>query len=390
MYKQLPAFFKTYAEDTAFVLAIGIICWATGFPIALITAQAAQVSNFSDTISTSEPGVVANHTVVFTTPTGVPADGSTIVVSMPSGFDVSTIVEDDVDIADDGVELTTGASCGAVQAAVTVSSQDISIEVCNAGGGAIAAASVVTVKVGTNATNSGTGSHRITNHATPGSYVVSVGGTMDDLGDTRIAIVEGVTVSANIDTIFSFSVNGKNAGLTVNDDVTPTSGTSTATTVPFGTLSPNTPKLMAQELRVNTNALNGFSVTVQASQTLTSQNGSTIDEFTDGTAVSSSTLWTVPSGTMGNADTYGHWGITSDDNVISGATPGLWGAGEAAYRGDFVSAPVEVFYHTGPVLQTSGVGVGSTTVAYKIETTNLQEAANDYTANLTYIATPVF
>jgi hypothetical protein len=36
------------------------------------------------------------------------------------------------------------------------------------------------------------------------------------------------------------------------------------------------------------------------------------------------------------------------------------------------------------------MGVGSTTVAYKVEITSLQEAAKDYTATLTYIATPVF
>jgi hypothetical protein len=36
------------------------------------------------------------------------------------------------------------------------------------------------------------------------------------------------------------------------------------------------------------------------------------------------------------------------------------------------------------------MGIGSTTVAYKVQITALQEAATDYTAQLMYIATPVF
>jgi hypothetical protein len=237
----------------------------------------------------------------------------------------------------------------------------------------------------------------INNPTTADSYVISLqgydagGGAIADSGDTRVAIIDDVTVTAEIDTVFTFSINAVNAGVTVNDDSTVTSGTSTATTVPFGTISPGTPKLMAQELRVDTNAYNGFSVTVEANQTLTAGNGATIDEFIDGTAVSSSTLWTSPAGTMGSPDTYGHWGVTSDDDAVSGASPTQWGVGHSAYRGDFIGSPVEVFYHNTPVQSsTAGRGIGSTTVAYKIEVMALQEAAKDYTATLTYVATPVF
>jgi hypothetical protein len=152
---------------------------------------------------------------------------------------------------------------------------------------------------------------------------------------------------------------------------------------------------MAQELRVDTNALNGFSVTVQSDVTLTAGNGATIDEFIDNSAVASSTLWAGPTGTMGNPNTYGHWGVTSDDNYVSSTSPSKWGTGTtsgyATYQGNFTgNNPVEVFYNNAAVESDAGMGVGSTTVAYKVEITSLQEAAKDYTATLTYIATPVF
>jgi hypothetical protein len=76
---------------------------------------------------------------------------------------------------------------------------------------------------------------------------------------------------------------------------------------------------------------------------------------------------------------------------VSSTSPNLWGVNAAWYTGDFINTPVEVFYHNTPVeYSQGGMGVGSTTVAYKVEISNLQEAAKDYQATLTYIATPVF
>jgi hypothetical protein len=241
----------------------------------------------------------------------------------------------------------------------------------------------------------------VTNPATSTSYVIQIEGfdsgagikAAPDSGDTRIAIIDDVTVTAAVDTIFTFSINGVDEGVTVNDDSdTDTTGTTTATSVPFGTVAPNTDYLMAQELRVSTNALNGFSVTVEADQTLTAGNLATIDPFIDGSGEASSTLWTSPAESLIDADTWGHWGITSDDNQVSSSTnEGLWGNGQAQYQGNFVQNPVEIFYHNAPVTYAQGgQGAGSTTVGYRLEITNLQEAAKDYTATLTYIATPVF
>jgi hypothetical protein len=62
-----------------------------------------------------------------------------------------------------------------------------------------------------------------------------------------------------------------------------------------------------------------------------------------------------------------------------------------------LDTPQVVFGHNGPSDgTTTGAGtaadddVSVTEVGYKIEITPLQEAADDYTAVLTYIATPTF
>jgi len=375
----------TWYTYTAAVLIVSILAWAAGLPGALLRAEAAQLAQVSDTISTSKPGVVADHTIAFTTPTGVPADGSTIEITIPSGFDMSLIGEDDIDIADDGADLTTDTSCGAVNAAVSTSSQTITIEICSGGGGAIAAASTVTIEIGANATSSGTGANQITNHASEGNYELGIAGTMADEGYTRLVIIQSVVVTGEVEPSLTLVIEGVNAGQPVNADATVTTGTTTATTVPFGSVQPSTEYVMAQNIRVSTNAESGFTVTVETSSDLESSTSATIDAFVDGSGTSTAITWTGPSAQSGNTDTYGHWGLTTEDITLSDDDS----FGDALYVGDFVQNPREIMYST-----TSGDGttehIGYTRVGYKLQISSMQEAATDYTTQLTYIATPIF
>jgi len=377
----------------AVVTALALLAWTLGLPAWIHSAQAATFSQISDTLSDSDLGVDSAHRIQFTTTNGM-TGGQNLRISFDpttTAFDLSSLTVNDVYVVQGATKVDAVGDCSgsAGEMYATINAETIDFTMC--AGDTVASSTTMILDVGTT-----TGGNLIANPATAGSYVIQIGGdaasTAQDSGDTRVAIIDDVTVTASVDTIFTFSINAVDEGVTVNDDTdTDTTGTSTATSVPFGTVAPNTDYLMAQELRVSTNALNGFSVTVEADQTLTAGNNATIDEFIDGTGVSSSTLWTSPGGTLGNTDEYGHWGVTSDDNVVSGADPDLWGNGEAAYRGDFVQNPIEVFYNNTPVeYSQGGQGVGSTTVGYRLEITNLQEAAKDYTATLTYIATPVF
>lgn len=365
-------------------LIFACILWATGLPV-LTRALALQISDFSDTLSTSKPGVGANHTILFTTPSGVPADGSTIDVDLPVGFDVSLITEDDVDIADDGVELTTGAVCGAVQASVSVSLQTVSIAVCSGGGGAIAPGSVVRIKIGDHAVESGIGAEQIVNSPALGYHEIGVGGTMEDAGYTGVVIMESVTASGEVETYFGFSVGGVVFGESVNGDLTLTTGTTTATSVPFGLVNYGNEYVLAQDLFVTTNSGGGFTVTVEASGDLASTIGSTIDPFADGGADAVPAPWAAPSAIVGNADTYGHWGITTEDTSLSDGDP----FDTARYAGNFIGTPREIMYATSSADGTTA-HIGATRVGYKLETSAMQEASREYRTDVRYVATPIF
>jgi hypothetical protein len=368
-------------QAVAVVATFATIMWSVGGP-ALRFAEAANVISFSDTLSDSAPIVDANHTITFVTPTGLAAGETISIEFATSGFSgIDDLVAQDLDLNVNGVErsLIDGVANGAdwnVTAAGTVIDLTSDTDT-------IASNATVTIRIGTNATSGGTGTNQITNPSV-GSYEITVAVGNSDTGATRVAIVDAVTVSASVETVFDFTVLGVDAGLDVNGDTT--TATSTSTAIPFGVLVADTLATAAQDLQVDTNASNGFVVTVQTDQQLTSANGADIDGFADGSFVTTPILWSGPSATLGDEDTYGHWGITSDDATL---TPGLTDLFGAQLYASASTTPVEVFRHNGPTNGTTQ-GVGLTRVGYSVEVSALQEAGNDYTATLTYVATPVF
>ena len=371
-------------QATAATVGLAIILWSFGLP-SLRFAEAANVTSFSDTLSDSAPGAVSDHTIQFTTPTGV-ANGSTVVLNFSNGpFVVGSVNYTDIDVATTS-DFTVGPSCALTErVGASWSGTTLTLTFCSGDGGSIPANGTTTIEIGLNATSQVAGNAQLTNPAI-GSYQIPLTAGASDSGETRVAIVNTVLVSASVDTVFTVTVDGVSGGEVVNTADT-TGGITTATQIPFGTLTANNASTAAQDLTVVTNARSGFVVTVQADQQLVSSNGSDIDGFANGNYNNSPIPWAVPGATPGDEDTYGHWGITSDDNTV-GAN--LFQVGTGGNR--FVSAsttPVEIFNHNGPTDGT-GNGEGTTRVGYKVETSSLQEAAEDYQATLTYVATPVF
>ncbi len=376
--------FKLLQAITA-VVTLAIVLWFAGVPL-FRTAEAANVISFSNTLSDSEPGVVSNHTISFVTPTGLAA-GETITIDFAttSFSGIGSLVAQDLDLNINGVEqsLIDGAANGAnwnVNAAGTV------IDI-TSGTSTIGTNATVTIEIGNHASTGGAGSNQITNPNVAQSYEITIQLGAGDSGATRVAIVDVVTVTAAVETVFNFTVLGVTSGLVNQATIT---STSTSTAIPFGVLVADTPKTAAQDLQVETNAANGFVVTVQTDQQLTSATGADIDGFRNGTYDSSPVPWEAPTVALGSENTYGHWGITTDDDTL---TPGLTDEFDVGGNGeDYVSAsttPVEIFRNDGPTNETVQ-GVGTTRVGYTVEITGLQEAGDDYTATLTYVATPVF
>ena len=365
------------------IALLAILMWSFGFPTWIPFTNAASLTWISDTLSDSAPSVLANHTIQFTTPTGI-ANGDTVTVTFSADWNLSTSSVDfnDIDVATTS-DYTLAADCtGSEEIGASISGQVLTLTFCSGDGGSVPVNGTTTIQIGTNASG---GTNQITNPGNTGSYAISIGGTQTDSGDTRVAIIDNVVVTASIDTTFTFTVSGVSSGSSVNGSPTTTADVTTATTLPFGTLSADVSKTLAQDLAVTTNARNGFTVTVSQDQNLTSSTGADIDSFIDDAGTSVATAWTHPAGTIGSENTYGHMGLTSEDSSLSGGDT----FGSDLWVGDFVGTPREVFYNDGPS-DGATANQGSTRVGYQVEVTPLQEAGNDYTATLTYVATPTF
>lgn len=374
----------SFTRSIAAVTLAAVLLWLSGIPMMIPSARAASLVSVSDTISDSDLGVVADHEIAFTTSTYLP-EGGTITITFPAGFDLTGLdsAGADADIASSTTDFTLAGNClGADQYSFGYVGQVVTFTACAGDGGDLATGTPVVIELGTNATG-GTG--QITNHATASSYPISIvtnDGAADlDSGTTRIVILDDVTVTAAVDSIFTFVVSGVNVNTAVNG--TTTTGTTTATTIPFGTLSPGVVYTMAQDLTVNTNAAEGFVVTVFEDNNLESATGADIDNFidSDGNGSSTPVAWQSPTGILNVERTYGHWGITTDDTDYF-AVADTW-------AGDILATPRAIYAHTGPVAGAT-TGEGTTRVGFQIEVTALQEAATDYSNTLTYIATATF
>lgn len=353
-------------QATAAVVTFAIVLWSLGLP-SFRFAEAAALTTLSDTLSTSEPFVGSTHTIAFTTPTGVPNTG-TITIDFTNFTGTSSITAADISVATtSGASSVVAASCAAgvdVGADFGVADSILTLEFCSVDtSDFIAANGTTTITVG--ATN------ELVNPST-GSYAIPINTSSGDTGTPYVAIVDVVTVTASVDTILDFSVAGVATGQTVNGTTTGT--TTSATAIAFGELNPDEARTGAQDLTVSTNAANGFTVTVTADGQLTS-GGADIDGFRNGTYDASPQAWERPSAVVADENTWGHWGLTSDDGDIFPTEQ------------TFVSAstsPVGIMTYTGPVNATT------TRVGYTVEISNLQEAGENYQAILTYVATPVF
>lgn len=370
----------------AAVLGISVVMWTTGFPGAFMHVQAAAVSDVSDTLSDSTSGALSNHTIQFETENGL-NQGQTIEITFDAGFQpLPDIGPEDIDIATSTTvagpwtdwSVQSGAA-GADTWGLATSTSAITLTTPTNYG--VPSSTAIQIEIGDNASFGTAGDTQITNPtATTTSYEIQIGGTMTDSGETRVAIVDTVTVSAAVDTVFDFTVSGVGSGSTLTGSPTTTVADTAANALPFGELTPNTSATLAHDLAVVTNAAEGFSVTVEQSGDLVSSTGADINSFIDGAYTDTPSEWTGPSAVIGTDTTYGHWGLSSDDSDFSG-TADRWVAAS--------TTPVTVFTHN-TVADGSTTGEGTTRVGYQIQVSSLQEAGNDYTTTLTYIATPVF
>lgn len=369
----------TMQGGIATLVAIALVLWAVGAHM-FTTVEAANLTYVKDTLSDSDTGSASNHTIQFLSPTGVLA-GGTITVTFPAGFDLTGVDDTDMDLTVGVTDhplaaVPSGATWGAV-----VAGQTLTLTSATA---VVGSNATVTIEIGTNATG-GVANAQIDNPGSVNSFEITITAGASDSGQTRVAIVDNVLVTANVDTTLTFTVSGVANGQAVNSSPTTTATTTTSTSLPFETLAANVSKTLAQDLTVATNAIHGYVVTVEQDANLLSSTGADIDGFIDGAYTNTPTAWVAPSNAIGDENTWGHWGLTTDDVSLLGA-----GSDFAANQWVAPSTtPRAIMAHDGP---SDGVtnDIGAARIGYQAQITALQEAGDDYSTTLTYIATPTF
>lgn len=314
--------------------------------------NAASLTNAKDILSDSDLSVAATHTFVFTTQQALGASDY-FEITLPAPF---------------GNVLVGNITCPAGMTATASTTETLRCT------GVLGAGIATTTLANT------------TNPGSAGSQLIDIttrlaAGTVLETADVMVAIIDNVDVSATVSSTLTFEIRPLNSATDVNG--TATTITSATTSLAFGTLTSGVASIMGQELRVTTNADDGFSVTVEQDGNLTSLSGSDIDSFDDGTSTAPK-AWEAPTGTLDIEWEYGHFGYTSEDSTL--AAGDTFGAN--LWQGFSGTTPVQVMYHGGPADGTTA-NAGLTQVAYQIQTTALQEAG-DYTNVLTYIATPTY
>ena len=345
----------------AMLVACATILWSIGV---YSTAQAANLVEVSDTLSDSGPSVTSAHDIEFSIPGASSlADAATTTITFPAQFTgVTTTVSGDLTVTVNGTpDPISGFS--AVGQVISFS------------GVTAAATDDVRVIIADG---------KITNPATASTSYEIVVATPADTGKTRVAIVDYVEVTAIVDTTFDFVVSGLATSTSVNS--TSTTGATTPTAIPFGTLDADTVYTLGQQLNVTTNAKNGFVVTVQQDGNLQSSTGADIDGFANGTYTNTPVAWSTPTETLLLENTWGHWGLTSDDSNLNGSEF-TSGGGDKWVAAS--TTPRQIFSHDGPADGTTQ-DYGLAKVGYRVQITPLQEAADDYNTTLMYIATPTF
>ncbi|NTW22972.1 hypothetical protein HGA34_05570 [Candidatus Falkowbacteria bacterium] len=320
----------------------------------VIVVNASPLTSVSDTLTDSAVGAAADHTVTLTTKTALAA-GDYFSVILPVGF---------------GGILLPNVSCPANTDADSPAS---STALC------VANAPIAT----------GTFSIIISDVANPGtagSQIIEVstrdsGDAIIESSQAMVAIIDSIVAQADVPATLTFEIRPLSTSTTVNGATT-TLATAT-TSIAYGDLSINTPEIAAQELRVITNATEGFSVTIQQDQNLMSGGSADIDSFINGTS-SAPQAWTAPSSILDAEWTYGHFGFTTDDASLFGGD--LFG--DSLWKGLASTTPAEVMYHDGPA-DGLAEGKGVAKIGYQIEVGGLQQTG-DYSNNLTYVVTPIY
>lgn len=172
----------------------------------------------------------------------------------------------------------------------------------------------------------------------------------------------GSTLTLNVDTTLSFTVNAVATGQACNGATS--TAASTSTTIPFGTVNAAANSVVCQDLQAATNAVNGYTVSTR----YTGQPTNSLSQTIAGTSGSNATPAAFPAA---GTEAYGY---TTNDSTLGTGTPGRfianqWAAmtttnAELAYESVGVTSSTYRIGHQVGVSLTTRPGTYVTTVIY--------------------------
>lgn len=353
-------------------------------------ARAATATLISDALSDSRPTILANHDIKFKMDAATTIANTETVAIKFTGFTVGagTLVQADfaVNHDADGVGSYTALTPTTHYTIATVNAGAdpvVTITFTSAGATAISTDKYMEV-VFTN------GATKLPNPSA-GSYTVDIDqSTFGDTGQVQVAIITGVTTTATVSASLTVTVGAVSSGGTVNGQTLDI--TTTASTVPFATMTVNTYKAAAHDITVSTNAASGYTTTIRqldgsGMTNILASSTNNIDGFrgAGGTATNAAPLaWaagTNPTGTAANVNT-GWYGYTTNDATLGTGTADRF-TNPGNYWAPFDTTAYEVAYDSVPV-NAQVVRVG-----HLLEVNALQPQGV-YTGTVEYITTAVF
>lgn len=329
------------------------------------TAKALTITSAKDVLSTITDSAEANHTISWVSPSGV-ANNTTITITFPTGFSLTGVTEDDVDIAGttEG-ELTTAADCtGSENASVAIAGQVVTITLCSGDGGDFTNSETITVEIGNHASSSGTGVNQINNQTVAqnnSDATIDITSGASDIGSVAVEIItdDSVNVTATVDPSITFSISDVAIGF----------GTLTSGAVRYATgnaAGGTTEATAAHTMSAGTNAAGGLVVTYNGG--LLTSAGNTIDAATS----------VSPPGNTAIEQ----FAIAVDDNGSAFTIPAGYDQATPLYS--FVANTTTTLFSAAAPLTSTAVDV------HYLANIAANTEAGNYSTNITYVATGTF
>lgn len=365
------------------------------------TAQAARMTETFMTLSDTRPDQTSTYTLSFK-PTSTTAIKQVNIKICGQAGNYADTCDDPTSGGDGG---TSGASFSAAGTTLTGfgggSGPDNAV-----GGGTTVSGNVFNIIVNAPGANeSASTAHTIamtgqTNASQQQSYYARIvtysdtGTTSIDTAQTAYALVTPVTVSGTVLENLTFTVGVDTAGACGTSGDTVTATTATATAIPFGNYSTNTPRVGCQTVATGTNAANGYDTFVKTVNPGAAPQGAMCRQ-TAANCNATGGLNTVASGNYiadtGLSSTAASWtnGTTFGlgVNAYEGRAPGGGGGFSSAtvYKQVVGANGVQIQDYSGP--DTAGSSL--TYVAYKSDVP-ANQTAGIYQNQLEYSVLPSF